>query len=317
MMSSRDIASYLLSASLFCLAAALAYFAYEASRISRQIPEILVAVENATAQVDPVVSEVAKISEQLPLILDEVAEVRQLVPPILNEVAETRKIVPSVLAEVEKTRLAIPPILVEVERTRKELPAVLKTVDGASKSVTMATREIKAYRPLVPEVLKEVQLTRAAIDPALDRVDELIAKAGAAGKQASKGAVTGLFTGILTLPFNIVGDVGKSVAGMSEAAAKYSEKDIALFKEARNDILKNGHIDETREWSNPDSGRRAKITLLKIFESDNEECRRLRVEIWAANKKKEYDETANLCRDAKGVWREEEESAQGSWSDNF
>jgi surface antigen len=317
MVSSRELSSYVLSASLFCLAAALVYFAYEASSISRQIPAILAAVEGTSAEIDPVVKEVAKITEQLPHILDEVAEVRQLVPPILNEVSETRKMVPSVLAEIEKTRLAIPPILSEVQQTRKDLPAVLKTVDTASQSVAMTASEMKAYRPLVPEVLKQVELTREAINPALDRVDELIAKAGAAGKQASKGAVTGLFTGILTLPFSIVGDVGKSVAGMGESSTKFTEKDIEQFKKARNDILKNGHLDETREWTNPDSGTKAKITLLKIFESNNEECRRLRVQIWDADKKEDYDNTANFCRDAQGVWKVVKEPSQGSWSDNF
>jgi uncharacterized protein YoxC len=317
MISSRELSSYVLSASLFCLAAALVYFAYEASSISRQIPAILTAVESTSNEIDPIVKEVAKITEQVPLVLDEVAEVRKLVPPILNEVAETRKMVPPVLTEVEKTRLAIPPILLEVRQTRKDLPAVLKTVNTASQSVAMTAGEMKAYRPLVPEAIKQVELTREAINPALDRVDELITKAESAGKQASKGAVTGFFTGILTLPFSIVGDVGKSVAGMGEASNKFSEKDIQVFKQARNDMLKSGHLDESREWVNPDTGTKAKLTLVKIYESHNEECRRLRVEIWNANKKKEYDKTANFCRDAQGVWKVEKESSPGSWSDNF
>jgi uncharacterized protein YoxC/surface antigen len=317
MISSRELSSYVLSASLFCLAGALVYFAYEASSISRQIPAILAAVEGTSNEIDPIVKEVAKITDQVPLILDEVAEVRKLVPPILDEVAETRKTIPSVLAEVEKTRLAIPPILGEVQQTRKDLPAVLKTVDTASQSVAMTAREMKAYRPLVPEALKQVELTREAINPALDRVDQLITKAESAGKQASKGAVTGLFTGILTLPFSIVGDVGKSVAGMGEASTKFSETDIQLFKQARNDMLKSGHLDESREWTNPDTGTKAKLTLMKIYESQNEECRTLKLETWDASKQKDNDKTANFCRDAQGVWKVVKEPSQGSWSDDF
>ena len=47
----RNVASYLLALSVFSLAGALVYFTVEVTRISRQIPEILVSVEKTSKSI--------------------------------------------------------------------------------------------------------------------------------------------------------------------------------------------------------------------------------------------------------------------------
>ncbi len=63
----------------------------------------------------------------------------------------------------------------------------------------------------------------------LDRVDDLISQAKVAGQEASSGAVTGIFQGIITAPFVIVGNAGQSVFGMSkDQAGDFSGEDMEM-----------------------------------------------------------------------------------------
>ncbi len=54
------LASYMMSLAMFALAAALIYFAYEVSRVSTQIPDILNSVDHTSDKVGPIISEVGE-----------------------------------------------------------------------------------------------------------------------------------------------------------------------------------------------------------------------------------------------------------------
>jgi len=299
-------ATYVLSLAMFALAAALIYFAYEVSRVSTQIPDILSSVDHTSEKVGPIISEVGEIRELIPGILHEVEETRKLVPPILKEVEQTRLHIPPILKEVEQTRQQIPPILKEVEAVRKEMPAVLKSADKASNAVVVMSKEIKATRPLVPQVLKEVETTRESIPPMLDRADAMIEKARVAGQEASTGAVTGFFKGLITAPFALVGDAGKAITGMSDEEIKQlTQKDLKLGEDAALYLLNNGVKGEAKKISNPDSGFSA--TLKLVSESTREddfttlECRTI---FYEGYKNGERLNTVNrtLCKEEDGGW---------------
>lgn len=299
-------ATYVLSLAMFALAAALIYFAYEVSRVSTQIPDILTSVDHTSEQVGPIISEVVEIRDLIPDILHEVEETRKLVPPILKEVEQTRLQIPPILKEVEQTRQQIPPVLKEVEAVRKEVPAVLKSADKASNAVVVMSKEIEATRPLIPKVLKEVETTRESIPPLLDRADAMIDKARTAGEEASSGAVSGFFKGLITAPFSLVGDAGKAVTGMSEEEIKqFTHKDIDLYKQASLDLLNNGKRGDTREVKNPDSGNSGIIKLVSIDSKEEDfttvECRTLQVETY---KQGERFKTSNrqFCKEEGGGW---------------
>jgi len=300
------VASYLMSLAMFALAGALVYFAYEVSRVSTQIPDILSSVDHTSDKVGPIVSEVVEIRELVPDILHEVAETRKLVPSVLKEIEETRKLVPSVLEQVEQTRDQIPPVLKEVESVRKELPAVLKSADKASNAVVVMSKEIEATRPLVPQFLKEVEITRKSIPPMLDRADAMIEKAREAGQEASTGAVTGFFKGLITAPFTLAGDAGRKITGMSEEEMKqYSEIDFDLIEAAALLLLNNGKKGDIRQLSNPESGFSGTLKLVSM-ETKEEDfttsmCRTLQIEAYKDNKRmKTVNRT--FCREEGGGW---------------
>jgi hypothetical protein len=302
----QQFATYVLSLAMFTLAGALIYFSYEVSRVSTQIPDVLTSVDHTSAQVGPVVHEVVEIRDLIPDILHEVEEIRKLVPPILEEVEQTRLQIPPILREVEQTRQQIPPILKEVEAVRKEMPAVLKSADNASSAVVVMSKEIEATRPLIPEVLKEVETTRESIPPMLDRADAMIDKARVAGQEASSGAVSGFFKGLITTPFTLVGDAGKAVTGMSDEEIKQlTDKDLDLIETTALYLLNNGAEGEIKEISNPDSGFSATLKLVSesTIEEDftTVECRTILYDGYT-NGKRLKTVNRTFCKEEGGGW---------------
>jgi len=307
-------AMYLSSLSMFALAAALVYFSIELVGVAKQIPGILTLVEHTSDKIDPVVDEVGEIRDIIPAILQEVEEVRKLVEPAIAEYAITNAQIPRILDEIEATRKTVPEItttvddvLKEVAATRKTIPGVLKTVNAASDTGLVIAKEVEGVRGLVPDVLAEVKTTRESIPGMMADADKLIDKARVAGKEASRGAVTGIFSGIIMAPFDFVGGVGQTLIGVAEGEEdKFTEEDYALIKEAANVLLTLGKEGETERWNNPDSGSFGSMTLVGItedFEEDTE-CRSL--EVHAENPDGETEsKDITLCKDDTGEWAAE------------
>ena len=308
--SARLLASYLLSLSLFALAGAIVYFTYEVAIVSKQIPDILLSINNTSEQVEPIIDEVSKIIDLVPPILKEVEEIRKSIPPILKEIEQTRKMIPPILSEVEQTRKQIPAVLKESAAIRGELPAVLASADKASKAVVDISKQVEATRPLIPEVLKEVEVTRESIPPMMDRADALIEKARVAGKEASQGAVSGVFSGIIMAPFELMADAGRSITGLSAKEAKnFDEKDFEYIKRASLFLLNTGSKGEERQWNNTESNNRGIVKLTDIY-SEGEyaeiDCRTLAFKIY----KKESiakESSRSFCKNDKGKWKAAEE----------
>ena len=286
--TAKLLASYLLSLSLFALAGSFVYFTIEMSAVTRQIPDILVSINNTSEKIGPLVNEVGEIIE--------------LVPPILKEVEETRKLIPPILKEVEQTRKQIPSVLKESEAIRKELPAVLASADKASDAVVVISKEIEATRPLVPKVLKEIETTRESIPPMMDRADALIQKARVAGKEASEGAVTGAITGIIKAPFRLVGGAGKAIIGIDkeEQPEGFNDDDYEMIEKTSLNLLNNGLIGDSQKWSNTDTDNSGTITLIKTYIDEgvfsDTECRELNVKLFTGDKEVK-DTNRKVCKD--------------------
>ncbi len=303
--SPKQLASYLLSLSLFALAASIVYFTYEIAIVSKQIPDILVSINNTSERIEPVVAGVGEIVDLVPPILKQVEETRKLIPPILKEVEQTRKMIPSILNEVTQTREQIPAVLKESKAIRGDLPAILKSADKASAAVDSVSKQVAATRPLIPKVIEEVKITRESIPAMMDRADVLIEKARVAGKEASQGAVTGFFKGIILAPFALVGDAGRSIVGLSESDAKQlNETDFNLIEEAVLDLLNNGSKGEQRQWKNPDNATRGVVSLTDIYEKDDfseAECRAMSLVLYKDGKEMQKT-NRSFCKDDDGKW---------------
>jgi len=187
---------------------------------------------------------------------------------------------------------------------RGEIPAMLSSADKATAAVVAASREIEATRKIVPGILKEVETTRESIPPMMDRADQLIEKARVAGKEASQGAVTGLFKGIISAPFVLIGDAGKSIAGISDEEARaYTERDFDLIEQSSLELLNQGEEGDQREWENAASGNHGTVRLTEVYTDDysDNECRTLILTLYEG-KQELTSKTRSMCRNDDDKW---------------
>ena len=299
------LASLLMPLSIFALSGAMVYFTWQISQVVQQLPGILVTVDRTTEKVAPVIDDVTRVVDLMPDILDEVTEIRKLVPPVIDQVDAVTKQVPPILKQVELTRQQVPPILKESAAIRKELPTMLATADRASASVSEISTQVEAALPRVDRALDEVKITRESVPGTLDRVDGLIDKARDAGKEASQGAVTGFFSGIIMAPFSLVADVGRSIAGLTvEEARDFTEQDLELNKQAALLLLNQGELGDTQKWQNENSGNNGVVSVIDIYkggEYSDLGCRKLRFEYYQSGKRLTDTERA-FCKNDDGEW---------------
>ena len=292
------IVDHFATASRFAIAAAIVYFAWQLGQIGQQLPPTL---------------------QEISTIRAEVTEVRKLIPDVLEEVSQTRQQIPLVLAQVDAVNRQIDPILQRVDNavtvideTQKQVPQILETTDSAILALNQSREEIV---PLVPRALDEVKLTREAIDPTLDRVEELVEdtffkasdaidSAKSAGKEASEGAVSGFFTGLIKLPFKLVGSIASPVVKNidKEVAKQLTEKDLELLVEAGERAVASDKLDKAYRWKNPDSGNSGSVTILSHFELQGLPCIENRIIIDNRKKKTIFDKQLESCKSTDGKW---------------
>jgi len=302
MNNKKNKASYTLAFSQFSLAAALIYFTIEISGIVIQIPDILSSVEKTSEKINPIVSEIGKVREQIPLILKEIEEVRKQIPPVLDEVKELRQQLPAILVEVKEVREQIPAVLVEVKEIRQQVPLVLTEVKLYRQQIPLILDEVEEVRILVPDILTEVASMREAIPPMLVQGERMIREARTAGKEASEGAVTGVFTGIIKAPFKLVGGLGRSMFGSSSHdIAGFTEGDKNLAGNIAVTILEHGKLGEKLTWANPESGNDGTITFFETKKIDGKECRVFRNVVRIAGNEK-INNNITACQNKDSEW---------------
>jgi surface antigen len=261
------ITRYLLAAGVLVLGGALIYFSYAIIYTVDHVDEIIVEIDKTTAHVDRAMNEVEKISALIPPILEQADNIQQKIPMILVEVEASRKLVPGVLDEVEQLRLQIPTVLSEIKAVREELPVVMG--------------ELEAYRKLMPDVLAEVAAVREMIPPTLDRAESLSREIRQAGKEASEGAVVGIFSGIIKLPFSMFKGVKNTFT-----SAELSDSDVIEIRTASEQALQS-EIGSKYNWNNPKSSHSGEVLVLSERRVDGNRCRNLRISVNKNNKKME------------------------------
>ncbi|MES9969872.1 MAG: hypothetical protein ABW092_07530 [Candidatus Thiodiazotropha sp.] len=281
------IASYTLSAGLFAIAGAIVFFTIELSHIRQDLPTILTQVEKTSGKVDPILDEIKELRKLIPPILQEIEATRTQVPPILAEIEAIRLNVPPILNQVEETRKLIPPILAEASKTIDSIPEIIKTLNTIAATVKQSSKEVARTRKLVPDILKEIKsvrneigATRKAIPVTLDRVDYLLAQAATTGQKASEGAITGVFTGVITAPFRALISLGEAAKDAADGDGIFLDgKDLEIATNAAVALtkLKKG---ATKTWKNPSSGKRGKFTLVAKYREKKLECQTMEHQVW-------------------------------------
>ena len=288
MTKTRTVATYFLGLALFSFAGSLGYLTYTISGVARMLPGLLDDVSLVLQESDSIIAEVEK--------------VRISIPPILEETARIRSQIPIIIEQVEKIRNSIPSILEETALIRTQIPPVVSGLNKASEAVNTISIEIKESRPVVTDFTQELSTIRQAIPPILDKAEVVIQQAEGVGKEAGKDAVLGAIRGIVSSPFAVVTNVGKTITGLTGVEAYlHNETDNQLIKEASLKACHSQHVGTMFKWNNPDTSNHGVVTLKAINDKSGEECRTLGVESMIKNNQVKENEV-EICRKTGGKW---------------
>ena len=299
---------YLATLSRFALAAAIFYFAFQLYQINQNVPAISQSVDRVSRQVAPSLEEAQAIREEL-------AEFRKLIPSLLervdNSVAvmdETQRQIPQIISATEKA-------LAVIDETQQQIPQIVNTAENAIVALNQTRDEVLPYVSLS---LEEVALMRKSMQDSLDRIDILIddandkalnaiVLAGDAGKKASEGAVSGFFTGLIKLPFKLIGTLASPIVKSIDAdiAKKLTEKDLELIASASKKAVEAKKIDRAWKWNNPKSGNSGSLTITRKYEIRTHVCVEVQVRVSIKGKEK-INEPDKLCLNDDKKWVEAE-----------
>ncbi|MDN3637452.1 hypothetical protein QWY82_01405 [Simiduia curdlanivorans] len=276
-----------LAASLFCLAFALAYFAWQVRQVVTAVqllepylPALLEESERWRGEVNKSVTlaetEVPKVlaswqstqtylNESTPATLEEVAAMRQSLD----------KQLPLVLAQVQALDAQLPKVLAEVAAVRAAIPAVLDSI---------------------PPVLAESQALRQEVPLMLTQAENLVDKAGVAGKKASEGAIKGMFSGVLKMPFDLLLGASELLIG----GEKLTDADIAAITQTADSVLARRQLGLAESYQ-VKTGLSGTVTLESWFQENNQQCAKLSV--FGERKNKNGNRILfSACPDGKQGW---------------
>ncbi|MFZ2629987.1 MAG: hypothetical protein WA081_07855 [Desulfosalsimonadaceae bacterium] len=328
-------AQLLLSFSLFCLAMAIGYFAFEMHQFLKGFPAILVQMEKTAGEIGPVVNDIAdtsrnilpisenlvQVAKGLPAAIEEIRAIRkslpetldktiviaekiektsQTLPEVLEEVRQTRQLMPDAIKKIGDVETKIPLILDEMKKYREELPKIRESMGQAAAAVAGITKEMAEIRPLIPGILAEVEQTRKAIPDMLDQAERIASKGEDFGTGAGRGAVSGFIN--LFNPLVISAQL-KELVLPGRNAQELTPEDIRLIRETTLEIVKTGAAGAEMKWKNPESRNEGTMSVVRQFDENTVACKELRTKIWI-KKDKTHDFNVIFCRQTDGAWIE-------------
>jgi surface antigen len=235
----------------------------------------------------------------------EIGKTRTQAPELLAQVGKTSEKLAPIVKETAKIRQAIPSILDQVEATRKEIPAILSSIDNVSEAAQAITKEVGEVRVIMPDILAELRKTREALPGIIEQADQVASKAQTVARESGKKAAGGVIEGIVTSPFTIARDLGRSITSSLRLkdTKGLAREDFELIRANVLVILEDEEIGSTTTWENPEEKNRGTATLIRQFEKDGMSCKEIHLTIWAGNQKK-HDGRHIMCQQKDGTWIE-------------
>jgi surface antigen len=292
------------SLSQVLLALAIIYFAFALLKFSSEIPAFISAIDRATPHISTVVEEVE-------LVREEVTQVRMLVdkqvPEILEQIGHLLPLIEQGLAQSEQLGQQIPDLWLQLDKiekqfnlVHKEIPQILSRIDDVVLTSNEAINEAEKWRPHSTQYIEVIKQSREDIPQYLTRVDNIILDAKSIGKEASSGLVSGLFKGVVSMPFEVVAGLTGMVDSTSLSAKYLTANDVIKMQEKVISLLENQSKKQVF-WQNNESGNRGKIIKNKAFIKDNQTCHK----VTFFNYFKKRDETLDktMCKDKTDIWQ--------------
>jgi uncharacterized protein YoxC len=260
--SKKEIATYTLAGGLFAVAIAIGYFGYVLTQINASLPGILDEVQVTQDKFEPVLNEVTEIRLLVPGIVEEVELVRQTISPFIDEVGLIREQIPGIMEEVRHIRRQIPEITTDVDAIVAQIPPILEEVAAIrTETIPPLLAEVASIRTeTIPPIIDRVEAIHEDMPGYFDRADRLVAEARVAGQQASEGAVSGLFTGIIKAPLSLVSGVGNALGRKIEA----TDEDRKLALRAAEIVLQSDIKGTSETFENPKTEFTGTITLRSV-----------------------------------------------------
>lgn len=286
------------------LAIAIAYFAYALLSISKEIPNIINAVDKTTPHITTIVDEVA-------LVRAEVAQVRVLVDKQVPEIlAQIKTILPLVDQGLKQSDLYakqlpnlwqhLDKVEMQVQSLQTDLPSVLQRIDAVVLTSKDAINEAAQWRPHSIQYIKAIEHSREDIPQYLTRVEDIIIDAKSIGKEASSGLVSGFFKGVISLPFEVVAGLTDIVDSKSQSAKHLTANDVSMMQE-KVLILLGDNTKKQIFWQNSESNNRGKISKDTQFIKKGKTCHK----VTFINHFKGQEETLKevMCKGKDDLWQ--------------
>lgn len=264
------------SLSLFCLAAALSYFAYGLVTVANVAPEVMRFIDNN----------------------------KNDLKPIFSEINSVKQVFDKALVEVEVVRDMIPGITSQIEKISTQVPSAIKTMNESVMAVNRVSNEAKSLRTTtIPELLRESAEIRKLIPQVMKSGHSIIKEANIITKEAkqmSEKAGSGLITGIIKAPFSMVYSIGSSFTNIfSTNSKKYSKDEVALLTKAGEKVLASEIVGYTARWNYKKTTRSGFVTLSSYDRMT--QCKQLEIESYEKDKKID-SQVMKFCLDANHTW---------------
>ncbi|MCL9776884.1 coiled-coil domain-containing protein [Vibrio methylphosphonaticus] len=259
---------------LIALAAAIYSFTQEAKQLRTELPALLAQVDTTAQRITPVIAEINNLQSIVPSILEQSAEYQRLIPEVLQRIDDINQQLPLIVSEVEQVRDAIPPIIEQSDAWHRSLPTVLKQVDQTNQTVRQTNQQISNVNQKVPEILAESAALRKDVPEIIVQAEGLVAQAEQAGREASKGAVSGVIGGILNSPFQLVDkitDVSSETFGLKQDKS-YTDSDRDKHKAALTKLMKTPQKGQSTRWSNSRSGNSGEVIIQSVTNTNDATC---------------------------------------------
>ncbi len=288
------------SISQVLLAAAIGYLAFALLQIAKEIPTLVQVVDKTAATAD-------KFQPQIDEIITNIEAINQQIPEALKQIELTRPLIEDVIVESQQYSNQIPALLEhlttiesQVAAIEKQIPEILTRIDQVVLTTNNTTKEVALWRPHSTAYIAQIKHSREDIPQYLTRVEDIIVDAKSIGQEASSGMVTGLFQGVVSLPFNVVSKLAGIVDTDSRSAKYLTDDDVAMIQAKAIILLDDGGRNKIN-WRNKDSGNSGTITKGKRYKSNNKTCYKMTMK----NNFNRESETLNeaMCRDKEGDWK--------------
>jgi surface antigen len=256
----------MLAAALVTLALALILLTRELAHWRSHVPDVMAqstswqkqtsGIQDQTAQLQPKIEAALTVTHD---VVMEAERVRREIPPMLREIERARQTVSAVLPRVDGA-------ILRIDGIEQTLPEVLKTANEA-------VAEVKRANDALPTVIQEVRAVRTEAEQLVAHAEKVVRDSRKAGKEASEGAVAGIFTGVFKLPFTPVERLRHSHQDTLSFEQQLSDQDRDIVRERSVAALSDRKLGSVYPWHNDKSGHSGTITVLSAYKRQGRPCR--------------------------------------------